>query len=49
MKHEYCISFSTEEIFIIISALLAQGDFGTYQKLAAKLAEIINSDSNDSA
>lgn len=49
MKTEYCISFSAEEMLLIVSALLAQGDFGAYQRLAAELVKIINSDSNDSA
>lgn len=49
MKAEYWISFSPEEMLLIISALLAQGGVGSYQKLAADLVEIINSESNDPA
>jgi hypothetical protein len=49
MKSEYLVLLNSEELLLIITALLTQQGTAAYKSLALALVQILNSESNDAS
>ena len=49
MKSEYLLLLNSEELLLIVTALLTQQGTGAYKSLALELVQILNSESNDAS